>query len=143
MALDRAPNSPQANQPVVQAGGLPTRQANTVLEEIWRQVVAAFGAVPCIITGTNVLTLTPRLHKEGAATYGDGMIWTGAAQNTSTGAVTAAVVPASGAGALPTVAVFKDNGATPAGAGDIVIDCVYLFVFNQALDAGNGGFVLK
>lgn len=135
MALDRAPNSPQANQSAVQAGGRPTRQTNTVLEEIWRQIVAGFVIVPCIETGTNALALTPRLHQEGAANLGDGMAWSFTAANTSTGAVTAAI------GALPAKKVYTNSGALQAGAGVIAAGSKYLLIYDPALDAGSGGFV--
>lgn len=137
MALDRAPNSPQANQPLVNVDRTPTLPTNTRMEEIWRQVVAGFVIVPCIATGTNDLLLTPRLHQEGAANLGDGMTWEFAAAATSTGAMTAVI------GALPAKKVYAANGAAQAAAGAVVINCIYLLIFNQALDAGNGGFVLK
>lgn len=135
MALDRAPNSPQANQPAVGADRLPTRQAHTVAEEGWRQYVAGFVIAPCVAAGTNAITLTPRLHKEGAATYGDGMAWSFTAANDSTGPVTAAV------GDLPAKKVYTNSGALQAGAAVIQADSTYILIYESALDTGNGGFV--
>lgn len=136
MALDRAPNALRATQRITDRDGNPTRDAHTVIEEMWRQVVAGFVIVPCVATGTNALALTPRLHKEGGANYGTGMAWSFVAVNTSTGAVTAAV------GAQLAKKVYKDAGATQAGSGDLVDDSLYLLVYNAALDGGLGGFVL-
>jgi hypothetical protein len=129
MALDRAPNSPQANQPLVKADRTPTLAANTQLEETWRQVVAGFVIVPCTAAGTNDIVLTPRLHQEGAATYGDGMAWSFTAAGTSSGAVTAAI------GSLPAKTVYTNSGALVAGSGVIQSGSAYILMYVSALDA--------
>lgn len=63
------------------------------------------------------------------------------ASDNSTGAVTATVVPRTGV--LDTLKVYKDNGASQAGNGDIIADLFYVLYYVDALDSGNGGFVLK
>lgn len=101
----------------------------------------------CSETGTNVLTLTPNGHgDEGGVSpllegykFGDAFLFW--AENTSTGSVTATVVPKSGS--LSTLKVYIDNGATQAGAGDIVEDSVYLLFYSPHLDSSAGGFVAK
>lgn len=144
MALDRAPSTPQANRRFVDLGGIPTLPSHTVLEEMWRQVVAGFVIVPCVATGTaNAIVLTPRLHKEGAANLGDHMAFAFVAGATSTGPVTVVLqTPGAAAGAFPIVKVYKNGGATQAGAGDIVTGVLYLVLFNDALDSGAGGYVI-
>ena len=113
-----------------------TKEGVTSLQETWRQVCAGFVAVPCVASGTNAITLKPRLNDEGGATYGDGMIWSAVAAAASTGAVTAQV------GTLPAKKVFKDSGATQAGAGDIASGSAYLFMYESSLDSAAGGFML-
>ena len=143
MAQDHSPNRPQYNLPFVDPHtGLMSRPGMNVVDQMWKQVAAGFVTVPVMIAGTNVLTMTPRLHAEGGVSYGDGMAWCGTAANTSTGSVTA-VVNTAQYGNLATVKVFKSPGSVQAGAGDIVQFGVYLFVYNSALDSGAGGFVLK
>lgn len=143
MAQDHSPNRPQYNLPFVEPGtGLMSRPGMNVVDQMWKQIAAGFVIVPVTITGTNVLTMTPRLQSEGGVTYGDGMTWCGAAASTSTGTVTAFVNTAQ-YGSLATIKVFTSPGLVQAGAGDVVQFGVYLFVFNSALDSGAGGFVLK
>lgn len=116
-----------------------TQSGALVLDQMWRQIAAGFVAVPCkaVQTDPNLLMLTPTLHKEGAASYTNFEIFVAVAAATSTDVVRAAV------GSLATLNVFIDGGASPAGSGDIIVDLLYLFVYNAALDGGNGGFVIK
>jgi hypothetical protein len=140
MAQNEAPNAPQrAFQFVDPQTGFLTQHGLVHLDQIWRQISAGFAIVPCVITqaSPNVLIMTPRLHEEGARTYGDYMCFAGVAAATSTGSVTATL------GELASVKVYKDGGATQAGTGDIVSARLYLFLYNSVLDAGNGGLVLK
>jgi len=138
MAQNQAPNRPLHNFPFVDArtGNL-TQQGLAVLEQLWRQVAAGFVVVPCTAAGTNVITLTPTLHAEGARTYADHMVFAAVAANTTTGLATGKV------GTLATIKVYKTDGAAQATTGDIVADSLYLFVYNSALDGGAGGLVLK
>ena len=138
MASKKPPSSPQLFGSLVDREGRLTTEGLLFMEGIWRQIVAGYVIVPCnVASASNVLTLTPTLNKEGAATYGDHMTFSGVADATSTGSVTARV------GELPTLKVYKDGGSTQAGSGDIVSGRLYLFIYNSALDSGNGGLVLK
>lgn len=138
MALGQAPSSPQLFGALVGRDGRLTQEGLLMLEGIWRQVVAGFVIVPCQCVSTgNALELTPIMHREGEATYANHMPFSAVADATTAGSVTASV------GALPVVKVYKDGGSTQAGAGDIVSGRLYLFIYNSALDGGNGGLVLK
>jgi hypothetical protein len=112
------------------------------LNDLWRQLAAGFVIVPCqAATAANVITLTPIMNSEGGATYGDYMWFSFIADVTSTGAVTANVV--GDRGSLTTIKVLKADGASQAGAGDIVINSLYLLGYGSGYDGGLGAFVLK
>jgi hypothetical protein len=144
MAQDKSPSRARDGVPIIDIRtGQFTDYGAMVFEELWRQVVAGFVTVPCIITNAgNFYTLKARLHKEGAASYGDHMIFAGVPTAGSTGAVTACVSDAEG-NALATVKVYKTNGAAQAGNTDIVANSFYLWCYVAALDGGAGGLVLK
>lgn len=97
--------------------------------------------IPCVATGTNLITLTPNPVSPPIERYNDYDIFSFVAANNSTAAVTATVVPLRGT--LATVKVYKTNGAAQAGSGDVVAGSLYLAIFNDALDSGAGGLVLK
>lgn len=142
MTQNEAPNQPQQKYQFVDLDtGFLSSYGLQTLEQIWRQVAANFGTVPTEATNVvNFYTLTPILQSEGGRTYGNHMSWSFVSPFTSTGVVTAAVV---GDETLPTLKVFKTNGAAQATTGDIVINSLYLVYYNSALDGGAGGFVLK
>jgi len=111
------------------------------LEQMWRQIAANFGPVPCEASNVgNLYTLTPILQKEGGRSYGDYMSWIFMAPFTSTGAVTMNIM---GEALLDTLVVTIDGGDTLAGAGDIMINRLYTVFYNSALNGGLGAFVLK
>lgn len=97
--------------------------------------------IPCNATGTNVITLTTLDATPLAATYYDHDVFVFVAANTSSGSVTANVVTRGAT--LATVKVYKTNGAAQAGAGDVVSGSLYFATYNDALDSGNGGLVIK
>lgn len=133
-----APQRPRRGMPLIDPKtGEFTDYGFTMLDRLWRQVGAGHVIIPCTASGTNLITLTPNLHKEGAAAYGDHMTFAAVAAHTTTGVVTALV------GSLATLKVFKTAGAAQATTGDIVINCFYLFCYVAALDGAAGGFVLK
>jgi hypothetical protein len=70
--------------------------------------------------------------------FGDAFLFW--AENNSTGAVTATVVPKTGT--LATLPVHINNGASQAGAGDVLEDALYLAFYTPHLGA-SGVFVLK
>lgn len=122
--------------------GLPTPYFLTFMAKLRAVGLGANRIIPCNATGTNVITLTPLYPVapliEG---YRDFDRFTFVAANTSTGSITATVVPERGA--LATLKVYKDGGSTQAGSGDVVAGRIYDAVFNDALDGGAGGLVLK
>jgi hypothetical protein len=98
--------------------------------------------IPCNASGTNDITLTVLNASPQLPGYRDFEVFAFVAANNSTGSVTGHVVTAQGI-ALATIKFYKTNGAAQAGAGDVVANSLYLGVFNDALDGGNGGLVLK
>lgn len=101
----------------------------------------------CSASGTNVITLTPNGHgdEDGVSPllegykFGDAFLFW--AENTTTGSVTATVVPKNGT--LDTLKVYRVDGASQAGSGHIVQNSVYVFWYAPHLDSNAGGFVLK
>ena len=112
-----------------------------VMSQYYNFIVGMNRITPCNATGTNVITLTPLAASPLIEGYKDYEIFSFVAANNSTGAVTATVVPKKGA--LATIKVYVSNGSAQAGAGDVVADSLYLAVYNDALDAGAGGLVIK
>lgn len=122
--------------------GLPTNYFMQLMQA-WRgNANGCARIVPCNASGTNLITLTPT-HPVAPVLdrYRDFDVYAFVAAATSTGSVTATVVPASGT--LATLKAYKSGGAAQAGSGDVVKDSLYLAIFNDALDSGNGGLVLK
>jgi hypothetical protein len=99
--------------------------------------VANLVAVPCTAANNNAIVLTPTGNAPTIASYVQFQMFRFAAVANSTGAVT---VNFGGFGALP---VFKPDGLTQVGSGDIVATREYLLVFSTALNAGGGGFFLE
>ena len=97
--------------------------------------------IPCSASGTNVITLTPNDATPFLEKYVDHEIFVFVAASTSTGTVTATVVPKTGT--LSTLKVYVSGGSTQANAGDVVSGRLYLAIYNSALDGGSGGLVLK
>jgi hypothetical protein len=91
------------------------------------------GNIPCSVSGTNALTLTPLTNFFLPAAYQNYQMVSFVANSNSTGTVTAQI------GALAFVNVYTGR-LSQAGAGDIVANATYLMVFNSALNSGSGGF---
>lgn len=130
-------------QPIVDPRtGVPTDYFLGLMQQWRERALGAARIIPCAASGTNLITLTPNYPVapliEG---YRDYDVFAFVAANNSTGAVTATVVPAKGT--LATLKVYIDGGATQAGSGDVDAGKLYLAIFNDALDAGAGGLVLK
>lgn len=108
----------------------------------WYNFIVGMNRItPCNATGTNVITLTPLTASPLIEKYQDYELFSFVAANTSDGSVTATVMPRKGT--LATLKVYKTNGSAQAGSGDVVSGSLYLAIYNDALDAGAGGFVLK
>lgn len=121
--------------------GLPTEAFVNLLSELRDNQVCGGRVFPCDATGTNVITLDPNDVHPLLEGYKFGDIFSFIAAGSSTGNVTATVVPDKGA--LATLKVYINGGAAQAGNGDVVAGRFYLACYVHALDSGNGGFVLK
>ena len=118
-----------------------TEHGLQVLNQYYNFIVGMNRITPCNATGTNVITLTPLTASPLIEKYVDYEIYAFVAANSSTGAVTMTVVPRDGT--LATVKAYKTNGSAQAGNGDISANSLYLAIYNDALDSGAGGFVIK
>lgn len=113
-----------------------TPQLDTVLNQ-----AGLLGTIPCSVTGTNALTLTP-LTAPTAGTpplaYQPQLRISGVALNSNTTAVSANVV---GLGALN---VYKDGSAGPVAltGGEIVAGNYFALAYDATLNANTGGWHL-
>jgi hypothetical protein len=121
--------------------GCLTEHGLQLMSQYHNFIVAMNRLIPCNAGGTNTILLTPLDASPLVEKYNDHEIFTFAAADTSTGAVTITVVTPNGN--LAAVKAYVSNGATQANTGDIVNGRLYLAIYNDALDAGAGGFVIK
>ncbi len=121
--------------------GLLTDYGVQTFNEWYNFIVGMNRITPCNATGKNLITLTPLTASPLINNYVDYEVYSFVAEQTSDGSVTATVVPRTGT--LATIKVFKTGGAAQAGAGDVVAASLYLAIYNDALDSGAGGLVLK
>lgn len=112
-----------------------------LMSQFYNFIVGMNRVIPCNASGTNVITLTPLDASPLLKKYADYEVFGFVAANTSTGSVTMSV--AARDGSLATLKAYKTNGAAQAGLGDVVSGSLYLAIYNDALDSGAGGFVLK
>jgi len=122
--------------------GVPTPYFLAQWQQMRKLLLGANRIIPCEATGTNLITLTP-LHPVSPLidAYRDFDTFRFIAAATSTGTITATVVPERGT--LATLKAYKNGGSTQAGSGDVVAGRMYDATFNDALDSGAGGLVLK
>jgi hypothetical protein len=101
--------------------------------------LGALTPIPCAITGTTTLTLTPLTNTPTISAYANYMQFTGIAPATNAGAVNALVA------GLGTVAVYKDGPAGPTAltGGEIRDDTLITLIYDTALNSGAGGFHLQ
>jgi hypothetical protein len=102
---------------------------------------AALGAltpIPCSVTGTNALGLTPLANTPTVPAYQNYMQFTGVAANTSSGTITAQV------GSLAALNVYVDTaaGLVQASTGQIVQNTSFTLMYDSTLNTGSGGFHL-
>lgn len=121
--------------------GLLTQQGIQILSQFRDFMSGTCRLIPCDAAGTNTIALTPVATAPKLGGYYSHDIFVVRAAGTSTGSVTAYVSTESGD--LNTLKVYKTAGAAQAGSGDVVADSLYLFVYAEHLDSGNGGLVLK
>lgn len=103
--------------------------------------LAALGAltpIPCVVAGTNTITLTPQANTPTVAAYANYGQFSGVASATNTGAVTVQV------GSLAAINVYKDTIAGPVllTGGEIVQNTKLLLMYDSTLNGGAGGFHL-
>lgn len=134
---------PNAQIPFINPqNGLLTNPALQVLQQIQTLINGLTPPIGCTATfASNKYTLTPLSIAPNVPSYLFSQAFMFVAPASSTGLVTATVVPAKGV--LATLKVFKTNGSAQATAGDITINLFYLLYYVDSLDSGNGGFVLK
>jgi hypothetical protein len=118
-----------------------TEHGLQLISQYYNFIVGMNRVIPCNASGTNVITLTPLDASPLLKQYADYEVFTFVAANTSTGSVTMNVTARDGS--LATLKAYKTNGSAQAGSGDVVLGSLYLAIYNDALDSGAGGFVLK
>lgn len=112
-----------------------------LLNQYYNFIVGMNRLTPCNASGTNIITLTPLASSPLITGYVDYEIYTFTAAATTSGPVTMTVVPDTGT--LATLKAYKTNGSAQATSGDLVSGSLYLAIYNDALDGGSGGFVVK
>jgi|GEM_PF-3430627 len=141
-AIGRPIPKPNGLFPVVDIKtGCLTEHGLQLLAQMHGFIVGMNRITPCNASGTNVITLTPLDASPLIEKYVDYEVFSFVAANTSTGDVTMTVVPRDGT--LSTLKAYKTNGASQATTNDIVAGSLYLAIYNDALDTGAGGFVIK
>ena len=101
--------------------------------------LGALGVIPCSVTGTNALTLTPFANTPTVPTpYNNIGVFAGIAAADNTGGVTAQI----GSGAA--LVVYRDTEAGPVVliGGEIVLGNALALVYDQSLNGAAGGFHL-
>lgn len=104
--------------------------------------VSAQAPIPCIVSGTNTLTLTQNgaglVPSSSISSYVQNMLFTGIVTGSNNSSVTAAV------GALAPLNVYKDTPAGPAllSGGELVLNNAFSLLYDVALNSGAGGFHL-
>lgn len=149
-ALTRPIISPNPRIPLVTLqqdpqGGTQGGQLSSTGLQILQQMFTALNGltptIPCNATfNTNVYTLTPADISPNVPNYYDYWSFAFVAPATSTGLVTATVVP--NTGSLPTLKVYKTHGSAQATTNDITVNLFYVVYFVDSLDSGNGGLVI-
>jgi hypothetical protein len=122
--------------------GIPTSQGLQRLERLRGYVSSMGRIIPCSCSSSsNVLTLTPNDDAPLIEGYRFGDIYLFVADASSTGSVTATLVPKTGT--LDTLKVYISGGGSQAGNGDISSGHVYMGVYVYSLDSDNGGIVIR
>ena len=95
-----------------------------------------FSVIPCAISGTNVLTLTPASNTPTLSGYVNYMVFAGIVATTNTGAVTAS------AGGFAVLNVYYDSGSGPAAltGGELEAGTYVQLAYDSALNSSAGGF---
>jgi hypothetical protein len=125
----------------IDENGKLTNHALQLLSQWHEFMVGTNRIIPCNASAAlNVITLTPLDSGPVIEKYVDHDGFAFVASASSTGAVTATVVPRSGT--LSTLKVYVTNGSAQAGNGDITSGLFYIAYYVDSLDGGLGGLVL-
>lgn len=92
-------------------------------------------------TSNNVITLTLLSIQPTLTQYADYDSFAFVADASTTGSVTALVVTSQAS--LATLNVYKNNGGTQAGNGDITAGRQYFLTYVDSLNSNAGGFVVR
>ena len=99
--------------------------------------VGALTVIPCVASGTNAITLTPVANTPTISAYtNNAPEFSFEAASTSTSTLTLQVL------GLGLKNVYKNNGATAAGANDFIAGSTYKVAYNGALNGAAGGWVI-
>lgn len=149
MASTAYPNTldlPSLRVQFVDSNGVLTTHGHQLLSDYVNYIRGSCRVIPCNATGTNVITLTMLSVAPLLTHYNDYDTFRFTAANTTTGLVTALVVAPQlngNSATFSTLKVLKSNGSAQATTGDITANLLYDLVYVDALDSGNGAFVLK
>lgn len=134
--------TPNPRVPLTNKDGTMNTQTLQFLQQLVTLVNGLTPAIPCTATNAgNVYTLVPFNISPYFEGYLDYLSFPFVAPATSTGLVTATVMPTKGT--LATLNVYKTNGSAQATTNDITINLFYQLFYVDSLNAGAGGFVLK
>lgn len=134
--------TPNPGLQFVNERGYLTNPASIALQQMRSFILNMCRTMPCnASTTTNTITLTLLDNQPAVSMYAAFDTYGFVADATTTGNVSIVVVTENGA--LSTLKVYKANGATRAGSGDVVSGSQYFATYVDSLDGGAGGFVLR
>lgn len=142
-ALVRPTVAPMAKLPFVDKEGALTEVGKQFLQQHYNQTAGANRVMPCNSSNNgNQFVLNMQVPKQFTYTnYATHDTFGFVAPADATGSATALVQTSSGS--LAEIPIYKTNGSAAAGAGDIVANLHYLLTYVDALNGGNGGFVIR
>jgi hypothetical protein len=117
-------------------GNASSPEAMGCLDNMFNQS-AAMLHIPCSVSGTNALSLTPLTNCPALSSYNELGGYRFRAAATSSGPVTAQY------NGLAFLNVYHGDGVTQASTGDIVIGGQYGLIYSLLLNGGLGGFFLE
>lgn len=135
-------NAPNQGLQFTDEKGNLTNSARIALQQMHDFIVNMSRNIPCnAVTASNVITLTLLSVQPQVNQYASYDTYGFVADATTNGNISALVVTAQGT--LATLKVYKANGATRAGSGDVVLASQYFLTYVDSLDTNAGGFVLR
>lgn len=134
--------APSIGLKFVDERGFLTNNGRLALQQMHGYIVNMNRTIPCNASTTlNVITLTLLAVQPQVDQYVSYETYGFVADATSNGDLSAKVVTSTGT--LSTLNVYKDNGATRATTGDVVLGSQYFLTYVDSLNASAGGFVLR